>query len=67
MSTCVCCGRSLNPAWSPRVDSGPIHLDCWDEHHSDPTGVWPPDHVCGPIVTQPTDQEPDRDATGEDQ
>ena len=28
------------------VDSGPIHFDCWEEHHSDPTGTWPPDHAC---------------------
>ena len=60
MSTCVCCGRSLNPAWSPRVDSGPIHFDCWDEHHSDPTGVWPPDHVCAIERANQADQEAGR-------
>lgn len=40
-STCTCCGR--------RVPGSPvqqIHLDCWIEHHSDPTGPWPPDHTC---------------------
>lgn len=41
MSTCTCCGR--------RVPGSPVqqvHLDCWVEHHSDPTGPWPPDHEC---------------------
>lgn len=45
MDTCVCCGKPVN-ANAPRVDRGKIHFDCWDEHHSDPTGVWPPDHQC---------------------
>lgn len=39
---CLCCGRSV-PHANPRQ---PLHLDCWDEHHSDPTGVWPLDHDC---------------------
>lgn len=45
MSTCVCCGR---PALinSSHTDAGPIHFDCWEDHHSDPTGVWPPEHTC---------------------
>ena len=43
---CVCCGRDGWAAGMPRVDTGPIHFDCWEEHHSDPTGVWPPEHDC---------------------
>ena len=42
---CVCCGRVAHES-SPRVDRGPIHFDCWEEHHSDPTGPWPPNHEC---------------------
>lgn len=42
MSACLCCKRPvMNP--NPRQ---PLHLDCWVEHHSDPTGVWPPEHTC---------------------
>ena len=44
MSRCVCCG--LTTQAGVRVDSGPIHFDCWDEHHSDPTGAWPASHIC---------------------
>lgn len=44
-TTCVCCGRRATNH-SPRVERGRMHLDCWDEHHSDPTGVWPPTHTC---------------------
>lgn len=40
---CLCCGRTIPGESNPRQ---PLHLDCWTEHHSDPTGVWPPDHEC---------------------
>lgn len=35
---CCCCGWTTRE--TTRVDTGPIHFKCWDEHHSDPTGVW---------------------------
>lgn len=44
---CVCCGRTSYESGMARVDRGPIHFDCWEEHHSDPSGVWPPEHECG--------------------
>jgi hypothetical protein len=40
--SCLCCGRRVVNA-NPRQ---PLHLDCWTEHHSDPSGVWPPSHNC---------------------
>lgn len=43
--TCCCCGRPATEA-DPRTDGGRMHFDCWNEHHSDPTEVWPPDHQC---------------------
>lgn len=43
--SCHCCGRN-HPTPTARIDSGSIHPDCWDEHHSDPTTEWPPGHVC---------------------
>ena len=44
--TCVCCGRTGYAMGMARVSRGPIHFGCWEEHHSDPTGVWPPEHDC---------------------
>lgn len=44
---CVCCSRTSYEIGMARVDRGPIHFDCWEEHHSDPSGVWPPEHECG--------------------
>lgn len=43
---CVCCGRSWPNPPTARADTGPIHWECWEEHHSDPTGEWPPGHIC---------------------
>ena len=40
-SRCVCCGRTI-----PGAPVQQIHLDCWIEHHSDPSGPWPPEHAC---------------------
>lgn len=45
MATCRCCGLVGHLT---RVDGGDMHLDCWMEHHSDPTGAWPPNHECTP-------------------
>ena len=42
---CVCCGRTF-PTPTARTDTGPIHFNCWDEHHSDPAGPWPESHAC---------------------
>lgn len=42
---CVCCGRNW-PEPNSRIQLGPIHFDCWDDHHSDPTTEWPIGHVC---------------------
>lgn len=39
---CLCCRRPV-PGANPRQ---PLHLGCWNEHHSDPTEVWPLDHDC---------------------
>jgi hypothetical protein len=50
---CKCCGRGV-PDANPRQ---PLHLDCWTEHHSDPTGVWPPDHKCGLTAEEEEDEE----------
>jgi hypothetical protein len=33
--TCVCCKKTW-PKPTAFVTSGPIHFDCWLEHHSDP-------------------------------
>jgi len=41
---CVCCGRDWPNRPDCRMDGGPVHFSCWDEHHSDPTG--PGSHVC---------------------
>lgn len=41
-AACLCCGRHV-PNANPRQ---PLHLDCWTEHHSDLTEVWPPGHDC---------------------
>lgn len=43
---CVCCGLSWPTKPNVRTESGPVHFDCWSEHHSDPTGPWPPNHLC---------------------
>lgn len=43
---CTCCGRGWPNRPNCHADDGPIHFSCWDEHHSDPTGPWPPEHVC---------------------
>lgn len=60
---CLCCGRAVVNA-NPRQ---PLHLDCWTEHHSDPTGVWPPNHNCpldpaedeeGPAMSDGEDEAP---------
>lgn len=45
MSACVCCRRPADER-NPRVTRGRIHFDCWNEHHSDPSEVWPPSHEC---------------------
>lgn len=45
-AACVCCKRLGYAMGMARVARGPIHFDCWEEHHSDPTGVWPPEHNC---------------------
>lgn len=44
--TCRCCGRR-------NFGLGSMHLDCWSEHHSDPTGPWPPEHVCATPTPAP--------------
>lgn len=46
VSKCVCCGRNWPTSPNTRVESGPIHFSCWDEHHSDPYTEWPVGHVC---------------------
>ena len=46
MNPCTCCGKNWPTRPDARTDTGPIHFRCWDEHHSDPTGEWPPGHVC---------------------
>ena len=43
---CTCCGRTWPNPPNCRTDGGLIHFSCWDEHHSDPTGPWPPEHAC---------------------
>lgn len=35
----------------------PLHMVCWNEHHSDPTEVWPPDHKCG-LTEEEEEYEP---------
>ena len=54
---CLCCGRptGANP---PRVTNGPIHMDCYLEHHCGPDVPWPPDHRCG---VDADDDEPAQD------
>lgn len=42
---CDCCGRRSVTGYC-RVDGGHMHFACWDDHHSDPTGPWPPEHEC---------------------
>ncbi len=50
MSACYCCGQLASDR-DPRVDGGRMHLDCWMEHHSDPSGPWPDGHTCAGGVT----------------
>jgi hypothetical protein len=45
MSACICCGKDF-PSVNARMDSGPVHFECWNEHHSDPTTEWPRGHRC---------------------
>jgi len=46
VDACVCCGRDWPNRPNCRTDSGPMHFSCWEEHHSDPTSVWLPEHAC---------------------
>ena len=40
---CECCGKSLTKRAG---DPNRKHVACWEEHHSDPGGPWPPGHQC---------------------
>ena len=40
---CACCGTRLTKKAS---DRNRMHFECWEEHHSDPGGSWPPGHQC---------------------
>ena len=53
---CTCCGTNWSTPPDARTDTGPIHSRCWDEHHSDPTGEWPPGHVCYASTEETTDE-----------
>lgn len=43
---CKCCGRA--GVWGGYAVVGGYHYGCWEEHHSDPRGAWPPRHKCDP-------------------
>lgn len=48
MKQCYCCAafaRHLVGVGNKDTDTF-MHLGCWQEHHSDPSGAWPRDHVC---------------------
>ena len=47
---CVCCGKRGPFDPKSRMTLGPVHFQCWDEHHSGPTGPWPPNHACKAIA-----------------
>ena len=43
LGTGACCGTRLTKKAS---DRNRMHFECWEEHHSDPGGSWPPSHRC---------------------